>query len=144
MTEANLKAHADSEWQPFWHNIKDAYDMFERTRVPPQVSVCGKRYLVREGVLAGTAQPATVSADPLEQQTDCVDAATEVGHQASLESEVEAVTPAKARKVVSKTQRRRSAGRNVRKNYAEARKTRMAAHIEKVRGKQASASKTQR
>jgi murein L,D-transpeptidase YafK len=142
MTEANLKAHADSEWQPFWRNLKDAYDVFERTRVPPQVNVCGKRYVVREG---GTAQPATVSSDPLEQQmSDCVDTATELGRQASLENEVESVTPSKARRIVSKTQRRRSAGRNVRKNYAEARKTRMAAHIEKVRSKQASATKTQR
>ena len=26
MTETNLAAHADSPWQPFWRNIKDAYD----------------------------------------------------------------------------------------------------------------------
>ena len=144
MTQANLTAHADSEWQPFWRNIKDAYDAFERTRVPPQVDVCGKRYVVREGVLAGTTQPASVSTDPTEQQSDCIDAASEVSRQASLESDLDPVTLSKARKVVSKTQRRRSAGRNVRKAYAEARKVRMAAHVEKVRGKQASATKAQR
>ena len=48
----------------------------------------------------------------------------------------------KSRKVVSKTQRRRSAGRNARKAYAEARKSRMAAHA--ARTKQASAAKAAR
>jgi murein L,D-transpeptidase YafK len=143
MTEANLAAHADSEWQPFWRNIKDAYDAFERTRVPPQVSVCGKRYVVREGGLAGTVQPASVGTDPSDS-ADCIDTASEASRQASAEDELEPVTLSKARKVVSKTQRRRSAGRNVRKAYAEARKTRVAAHLEKARAKHASAAKTQR
>jgi murein L,D-transpeptidase YafK len=144
MTEANLKAHADSEWQPFWHNLKDAYDVFERTRVPPQVSVCGKQYVVSEGALSGIAQAASASADPMGQQADCIDTATEVSRHASADSEVEPVSLSKARRVVSKTQRRRAAGRNVRKAYAEARKTRVAAHLERARAKQASAAKTQR
>jgi murein L,D-transpeptidase YafK len=46
MTQANLDAHAKSPWRGFWANLKDAFDAFERTHVPPQVSVCGDRYLV--------------------------------------------------------------------------------------------------
>jgi murein L,D-transpeptidase YafK len=49
MTEANLAAHAESEWHEFWESLKDAYDLFERTRVPPRVSVCARRYIIGDG-----------------------------------------------------------------------------------------------
>lgn len=48
MTAENMAAHADSNWQGFWANLKDAYDVFERTRLPPTVRVCGRRYAVSE------------------------------------------------------------------------------------------------
>jgi murein L,D-transpeptidase YafK len=48
MTPDKLAAHADSEWHGFWTNLKEAYDLFERTRRPPVVSVCGNRYVVGE------------------------------------------------------------------------------------------------
>ena len=44
----HMAAHADSNWQGFWANLKDAYDVFERTRLPPTVRVCGRRYAVSE------------------------------------------------------------------------------------------------
>ena len=44
MTEANLAAHQESDWQPFWRNLKQGYDSFETTRRPPRVSVCEGRY----------------------------------------------------------------------------------------------------
>jgi murein L,D-transpeptidase YafK len=136
MTEANLRANSDNRWQSFWHNLKDAYDMFERTRVPPQVSVCGKRYVVREGTLPGAIQAADEGTDPFDT-ADCLDTATEVTRVASVDDDDDDdVRPAKitkARKVVSKTQRRRSAGRNTRKAYAAARKARMAARSAKIR-----------
>jgi murein L,D-transpeptidase YafK len=46
MTDENLAVHAASEWSGFWANLKEAYDMFERSRVAPSVSVCGQRYAV--------------------------------------------------------------------------------------------------
>jgi murein L,D-transpeptidase YafK len=45
MTRANLNAHANSPWSGFLSNMKDAYDVFERTSIPPDVSVCGDRYV---------------------------------------------------------------------------------------------------
>jgi murein L,D-transpeptidase YafK len=52
MTEANLSAYAQSVWFPFWRNLREAYDAFEATHVPPKVGVCGKRYrVVPEGAL---------------------------------------------------------------------------------------------
>jgi hypothetical protein len=59
MTEANLAAHEGNEWMPFWRNLKEAYDVFERTRIPPKVSVCNRRYIVADGALDDkTAKPA--------------------------------------------------------------------------------------
>lgn len=144
MTEANLEAHSDSRWQSFWRNLKGAYDMFERTRVPPQVSVCGKRYVVREGGSEGATQVSGAGTDPFDR-ADCVDTGAEVARLPSIEDDDDDVQPVKvsrARKVVSKTQRRRSAGRNARKAYAAARKIRMATHAAKMRSKQASAART--
>ena len=142
MTESNLKAYSDSRWQSFWRNLKDAYDVFERTRMPPQVSVCGKRYVVREGGSASATEVPSVGTDPFDR-ADCVDTAAEVARLPSVEDDDDDVQPAKiskARKVVSKTQRRRSAGRNTRKAYAAARKARVAAHSARMR----SAARTER
>ena len=49
MTDENLVAHSDSEWLPFWRNLREVYDAFERARTPPTVNVCGKRYVVNAG-----------------------------------------------------------------------------------------------
>lgn len=50
-TAANLAAHKDSEWYGFWSELKQAYDVFERTRIPPRVSVCQGKYTIAEGTL---------------------------------------------------------------------------------------------
>ena len=52
MTEERVAAFA---WHPsaeFWRDLKPAYDLFEATRVPPQPSVCNKRYAVKRGTSA--------------------------------------------------------------------------------------------
>jgi murein L,D-transpeptidase YafK len=48
MTEENMAAQAKHPWSFFWDNLKEAYDIFEREHRPPQVAVCSARYLVRE------------------------------------------------------------------------------------------------
>jgi murein L,D-transpeptidase YafK len=48
MTEAKLAAHAAGPWNDFWSDLKQGYDSFERTRRPPSISVCGRRYRVRD------------------------------------------------------------------------------------------------
>ncbi len=47
MTEANLDTHKSNEWYSFWSNLKEGYDAFEQTRVPPNVGSCEKRYVVQ-------------------------------------------------------------------------------------------------
>jgi murein L,D-transpeptidase YafK len=44
MTETNLAKYQDAQWHGFWRNLKEGYDLFERTQRPPRVSVCGTRY----------------------------------------------------------------------------------------------------
>ncbi|MBO0765429.1 MAG: murein L,D-transpeptidase, partial [Hyphomicrobiaceae bacterium] len=48
MTPENLLAHAGSQWDGFWANLKEAYDLFERTRTPPAVGICDNRYVVSQ------------------------------------------------------------------------------------------------
>lgn len=44
MTDANLAKYDKSEWSGFWRNLKEGYDVFNETRLPPRVRVCDGRY----------------------------------------------------------------------------------------------------
>jgi murein L,D-transpeptidase YafK len=44
MTDENLAKYNFPEWRSFWANLKEGYDLFERTHRPPRVTVCGQRY----------------------------------------------------------------------------------------------------
>lgn len=44
MTRENIEAHKGVEWMPFWRELKRAYDLFERDRLPPAALLCGTRY----------------------------------------------------------------------------------------------------
>ncbi|MBS0234428.1 MAG: murein L,D-transpeptidase [Proteobacteria bacterium] len=46
MTAANVKRHADNPARETWGPLKEAYDDFARTRQPPEIGMCGKRYVV--------------------------------------------------------------------------------------------------
>ncbi|MFA5957474.1 murein L,D-transpeptidase family protein [Hyphomicrobium sp.] len=46
MTAANIKRHADNPARGTWGPLKEAYDDFTRTREPPEIGMCGKRYVV--------------------------------------------------------------------------------------------------
>lgn len=50
MTTENLQAHKTSQWLPFWLNLKEGYDYFERTRLPPVVTTMSGRYLFQSPV----------------------------------------------------------------------------------------------
>jgi murein L,D-transpeptidase YafK len=45
MTAENMALRANSQWMPFWGNLKEGYDYFEMNRVPAYVSVSNKRYI---------------------------------------------------------------------------------------------------
>jgi len=59
MTEANMARYRDNEWIDFWRDLKQGYDLFEQSHVPPVVSVCKRRYQLRPGL------PGSKGATPL-------------------------------------------------------------------------------
>jgi murein L,D-transpeptidase YafK len=47
MTPERLSREKDSEWYDFWTNLKQGYDFFERSHVPPEVEVVEGRYVFK-------------------------------------------------------------------------------------------------
>jgi murein L,D-transpeptidase YafK len=100
MTPEKLATHSGSEWHEFWSNLKEAYDLFEAARRPPEVSVCGNRYVVSETV---------------KDDDDCV---------ANI-----SVTEARAAHRVRAAAARRVRARSAMRAYAAGRRARLAARV---------------
>ena len=51
MTPPNMLARRGDQWMPFWENLKEGYDAFELTKIPPQISVrsghSGAKYVIQ-------------------------------------------------------------------------------------------------
>jgi len=47
MTEQRMAESMNSPWYGFWQNLKQGYDIFERSRIPPNVSVSNKTYIFK-------------------------------------------------------------------------------------------------
>ena len=48
MTDQRMAKAAGSPWEKFWQNLKEGYDHFEKTHIPPETSVRDGRYQFRE------------------------------------------------------------------------------------------------
>ena len=46
MTHANMTRHRKHKWIKFWKVLKQGYDHFEVHRIPPDIAVCERRYVV--------------------------------------------------------------------------------------------------
>src|SRR5581483_6255808 len=57
MTAANMAAHQKDEWYDFWKNLKEGYDYFEVTHLPPRIAVCDKHYLINAAFVDRGARP---------------------------------------------------------------------------------------
>ena len=57
MTAANMAAHKDDQWYDFWKNLKEGYDYFEITHLPPKIEVCDKHYLINAAFVNRAARP---------------------------------------------------------------------------------------
>ena len=44
LSEDALMAAAGSHWLPFWRNLKQGFDLFETTGMPPRVGACKGEY----------------------------------------------------------------------------------------------------
>jgi len=63
MTDANMERHKKHRWYRFWTMLKPGYDHFEEHRLPPNVAVCSRRYVVNVELPDGTRS----RVDPLGQ-----------------------------------------------------------------------------
>lgn len=65
MTAQNMARYRNDTNIDFWKNLKEGYDAFETTKVPPKVDVCGKRYVFNQtlpiGASATAACPSSVT-----------------------------------------------------------------------------------
>ena len=59
MTETNLTARKADPWSGSWADLKKGYDSFERTKLPPVVSVCDGRYVIADAVPGAPAPSST-------------------------------------------------------------------------------------
>ena len=57
MTDENMKTQGKPAWNSFWANLKEGYDVFEKTKRPPRVSACDGRYTFGEAPSASDAGP---------------------------------------------------------------------------------------
>jgi murein L,D-transpeptidase YafK len=121
MTAANMAAHANREWHGYWQNLKQGYDAFEDTRIPPKIRVCGRKYVVDSG---SVTQLSDVPA-PIGEMCEDDPGDVPVG----LSAQAEAPSSINPQTVGHKV----PVGRNVRKAYAAARQARMAAHSRRTR-----------
>ncbi|MEV4610144.1 L,D-transpeptidase family protein [Neorhizobium sp. LMR1-1-1.1] len=67
MTAENMARHRDSEHSDFWKMVKVGYDNFEVTKRPPEVAVCGKKYVFNQeakGPLSAAAACPDMSTPP--------------------------------------------------------------------------------
>jgi murein L,D-transpeptidase YafK len=55
MTPENMARYRNDPNYDFWVNLKEGYDYFELTKVPPRVGVCNKKYTFAAGVTSGDA-----------------------------------------------------------------------------------------
>lgn len=53
MTKQNMARHADNTARSTWGPLKEAFDDFGRTREPPKIGMCSKRYVVNPVVPVG-------------------------------------------------------------------------------------------
>lgn len=59
MTETALQATSRSEWSPFWENLKQGFDLFEKDGAPPKVAACNGSYVFGSDALGPGCKPIT-------------------------------------------------------------------------------------
>jgi murein L,D-transpeptidase YafK len=131
MTEDNMKVFSDHQWHEFWQSLKSGYDMFERTRVPPRIGVCDKKYVVSEGDPPG--DPAAPVPNPWSALPACERDELEAALWQSPETSTATRYAHKGHRMVYRSHIRRFAKRNARRAYATARRARVVSYAKRMR-----------
>ena len=64
MTNANMQRVKKHRWRHFWKVLKRGYDHFEHHRIPPNVAVCERRYVVNVSLPKNRRRPTPTGACP--------------------------------------------------------------------------------
>ncbi|MDM7849537.1 L,D-transpeptidase family protein [Pseudochrobactrum kiredjianiae] len=67
MTAANMARYKSDPNYEFWAMLKEGYDQFEITKVPPKVDVCGKRYVFNQNFPGQQGISASAACPPMSQ-----------------------------------------------------------------------------
>lgn len=70
MTAANMARYRNDPNYEFWKMLKQGYDAFEVSKVPPKVDVCEKRYVFNNNAIQ-SGSPATAACPP-SMQSDAI------------------------------------------------------------------------
>ena len=90
MTAANMARYKNDPNYPFWQMLKEGYDHFELTKVPPKVDVCEKRYVFNRTAQEGYEFNATAACPPMTQPEPL--AMAYQSHKAQFEAELATVS----------------------------------------------------
>jgi murein L,D-transpeptidase YafK len=63
MTDANLMPYVGSKWYGFWQNLKEGYDAFEASRLPPSIGICRDHYLIEPSQTSNTPSKTNIAFD---------------------------------------------------------------------------------
>ncbi|WP_025029553.1 L,D-transpeptidase family protein, partial [Nitratireductor aquibiodomus] len=67
MTAENMVRYRSDPNYDFWKMLKEGYDHFELTKIPPKVDVCGKRYVFNREAVDGERLSPTAACPPMSQ-----------------------------------------------------------------------------
>ena len=56
MTAENMASHRNERHIEYWEMLKEGYDHFELTKLPPKIDVCDRRYMFNQNALDGEFQ----------------------------------------------------------------------------------------
>jgi murein L,D-transpeptidase YafK len=124
MTAANMARYRNDPNYEFWTMLKEGYDHFEITKVPPKVDVCEKRYVFNRIPAAGAqfgsasdACPPFTQPDSLKTAYQSYQSTYETAFSSAIKSDVPAPKPTiaglKEASLVSEWTRQRARGERV-------------------------------
>ena len=126
MTAENMARYKGDPNYEFWSNLKEGYDYFQITKVPPKVDVCGRKYVFNQiaangggfspaGACPASSQPETlqVAYRSYQQQFDSAFSAALEGSASGKRQPAPSIAGFKEATLVADWSRRRARGEKV-------------------------------
>jgi murein L,D-transpeptidase YafK len=124
MTAANMARYKNDPNADFWQMLKEGYDHFEITKLPPKVDVCEKRYVFNRmtepdakftpaGACPPSTQPETLQTAYQSYQASFMNAYSSAVAENVIKSPMPSIAGLKEANLVSEWSRRRARGERV-------------------------------